>query len=961
MNELKPIYIDLSQKKVQFSMEAPDSENSSVGVPAINKEHIGLEMCSPVNFHVENELSVVHFNEQQGSDSDEGRNKCNTSKKKQLKKLRSETISANGICPPPPSQPVPIVHWRDSDASLQDIFPKSYAYQVPITARPSVHYLEPNRWEKEREFFRDKYRYWCAVAQNVKVPERERQRLKRLTEQLAWLLNNSWFGGDESLAPPEMLWRARKEEMRRLEQLLVRKQIVPREVSNAGRKDLDRSNGSVEQLNMSSDAVASETLINLPRIKVTEKADEDNFKNDCLTSDSSVNGKRKNIRVKLTNSCDNGSPNKEKKMRTYDFEESECLKGGRTGIYAVKGDVTKKMLLDGKKNSSEANRRLLTESVICKSNWKLYEREPLSEDVADKSSSLLSLSILYRRWSDVLKKLHCEVGPNARLLCKDVESFLKEMKEVYNSLPQDLYKFYEKQNKLKKKLSDNMLDFYCVSWILCDSVELPKHEAEGGVSETSQDQNVSAIVVERSIVASALECCDLSDIQYDEGLNNKCTESKMKELRERANGAITASSYREFIAEPVEQTSKEIVFGEKKNLLDTSVGVSMKSALSESSTSFPHSAINLLPPSGLLTRPKRRSKPPNRFLFEDEELEEKQRKSSSSPNKSGLNEARNNEKRSSQIKKRNLQLQPKVLDIVPVISSTTPMEEFHIVNDDDDDEILDDMKAMNFQCCSAKEEEKSKSNSVPDYNVEPELFNDDVELVEPVRKIYRDSTGRNRVTFIFKAHFYNGVSQEVSERAYKEWKNRQKVSNDRKSEISKKDVQATIRRDISRPIQYGSLTSPTTTSISQSVVSECDGLKKTNTAKSFASPLSIASSPQAVEEEDIQEIKAIKMEFEGGSSGKKSKSIKLKTQKDHLRMILETEFMEKVEKKWMPVPIEGPFSEKVKSVKLATVRANHLLHSPSSTWLDYQAMKGRLQTMIADLLNEFSRTAEASQ
>lgn len=55
------------------------------------------------------------------------------------------------------------------------------------------------------------------------------------------------------------------------------------------------------------------------------------------------------------------------------------------------------------------------------------------------------------------------------------------------------------------------------------------------------------------------------------------------------------------------------------------------------------------------------------------------------------------------------------------------------------------------------------------------VFNEDVELVEPVRKIYRDTNGKNRVTFIFKAHFYNGVSQEVSEKAYREWKHRQKV------------------------------------------------------------------------------------------------------------------------------------------------------------------------------------------
>ncbi|KHN79465.1 hypothetical protein Tcan_04711 [Toxocara canis] len=126
---------------------------------------------------------------------------------------------ANGLCPPAPVA-TGAISWSDP-ADIAEYFPKTALYKVPAGVRSSPHFLTPQRWEKEKDLNAYKFSIWSQVMKSGKLmEERDRKRVAQILRQLKWLLQNSWDGKDESTAPPEMLWRARREETRLLERQL---------------------------------------------------------------------------------------------------------------------------------------------------------------------------------------------------------------------------------------------------------------------------------------------------------------------------------------------------------------------------------------------------------------------------------------------------------------------------------------------------------------------------------------------------------------------------------------------------------------------------------------------------------------------------------------------------------------------------------------------------------------------
>ncbi|VDK42614.1 unnamed protein product [Anisakis simplex] len=130
----------------------------------------------------------------------------------------------NSICPPLPSASTE--NWIDPP-NIAEYFPKTAHYKALAGIRFSIQYLQPSRWEREKENYERKLNYWNEVLNCGKVVDaKDRGRIRHLVRQLKWLWSNSWTGTSDSVIPPEMLWRARKEEMRRFEQFISRKASI---------------------------------------------------------------------------------------------------------------------------------------------------------------------------------------------------------------------------------------------------------------------------------------------------------------------------------------------------------------------------------------------------------------------------------------------------------------------------------------------------------------------------------------------------------------------------------------------------------------------------------------------------------------------------------------------------------------------------------------------------------------
>lgn len=301
------VYADISQQHVPF--EQPDQEISeyadiaTVGAAHFmgNMQHSVSGVGANVNddeellLHVEYERPsdvmeprdlVTEDNTEQANDTDTSTSSCGSEPAGEYgeqcdankysstsgtrngltasKPMRSRRGGgyANGLCPPAPAVTSDEC-WNDP-ADIAEYFPKTAAYKVLAGVRPSAQYLTVQRWVKEKNFYAEKFDRWSDVLNNGGITDpRDRQRINQMLRQLTWLLTYSWDGKDMSTLPPEMLWRARKEELRLVERLMQQKLSIMR----GGRSNTSRVKKHIDNIEPTGVSSSGCALAQRPKIK----------------------------------------------------------------------------------------------------------------------------------------------------------------------------------------------------------------------------------------------------------------------------------------------------------------------------------------------------------------------------------------------------------------------------------------------------------------------------------------------------------------------------------------------------------------------------------------------------------------------------------------------------------------------------------------------------------------------
>ncbi|VDK61226.1 unnamed protein product [Onchocerca ochengi] len=281
--EEPPVYTDLSQQFVSFQESdesatppvtveenEPDKQsrnsNDEAGKRSSNSD------CNPNVTGCKTQETLEEFK------MVDEKQRANVKKTKQFRKRNTRQGGGNGLCPPHPPEDVPVVNWTEAK-EIKHIFPKTYNYVVYAQARYSSQYLNLSKWRKEFDFFFDKYKYWCDFIQKKQFGNhKEITKAKQLVGQLRWLLDHCWEGDGSKPLVPEMLWRARKEEARRCEQLLIRKEYYKREVlGKSAASSLSRRVNANIQKTLEGVELPKASLSN--KIKKEEKEQDDNPSN----------------------------------------------------------------------------------------------------------------------------------------------------------------------------------------------------------------------------------------------------------------------------------------------------------------------------------------------------------------------------------------------------------------------------------------------------------------------------------------------------------------------------------------------------------------------------------------------------------------------------------------------------------------------------------------------------------
>ncbi|CAG9536849.1 unnamed protein product [Cercopithifilaria johnstoni] len=232
--EEPPVYADLSQQFVPFEESdesatppgtveesRPDEQSENVYDEAVSRSPNSDCDRNSIDCESPEMLGEIRAADEQS--------KTTAQITKQFRKRSARRRGGNGLCPPHPPEDVPVVDWSEP-SEIKHIFPKTYNYVVYAQARYSSQYLNLSKWRKEFDFFLDKYKYWRDIIQKKQLNDhKEITKAKQLVGQLRWLLDHCWDGDESKPLVPEMLWRARKEEARRCEQLLIRKEYYKRE------------------------------------------------------------------------------------------------------------------------------------------------------------------------------------------------------------------------------------------------------------------------------------------------------------------------------------------------------------------------------------------------------------------------------------------------------------------------------------------------------------------------------------------------------------------------------------------------------------------------------------------------------------------------------------------------------------------------------------------------------------
>uniref|UniRef100_A0A0R3RTX7 Helicase domino n=1 Tax=Elaeophora elaphi TaxID=1147741 RepID=A0A0R3RTX7_9BILA len=358
---------------------------------------------------------------------------------KPLRKRSARRRGGNGLCPPQPPEDVPVVDWSEP-TEIKHIFPKTYNYVVYAQARYSSQYLNLSKWKKEFDFFLDKYKYWRDIIKKKQLTEyKEITKAKQLVGQLKWLLDHCWEGDESKPLVPEMIWRARKEEARRCEQLLIRKEYLKRKA-------------------MVKTAVPSFSRRVNANINLRKYVDvhSDSVKNDIGKLSSTFQKKD----IQQAESDDNFAGLSKSSLSNKLCGEEEEQEDGSPNF------------------------------------WKDHDQ------IIKKRAHLFSLQFLVRRWADVLKQLQMPPGV-VRPLCyrtflqNRVEQYVRDLVTMYEKIKdsndfneQTIHILLRRDVLLKEDMCENGLGSLTNNWVIFESkspkVFKKKVDREMGSRESSK-------------------------------------------------------------------------------------------------------------------------------------------------------------------------------------------------------------------------------------------------------------------------------------------------------------------------------------------------------------------------------------------------------------------------------------------------------------------------------------------
>lgn len=1072
-------YADISQQCVQFQSSAVD-DYSELPCDESRAAEGNYEERSPENLYPAYEIPETEVMTVEGvviTDVEhslamktnntlwESLNSQQSISKSPNKKKSITVPGMNGLCPPTPVLSSEAVDHSTAE-DLEEIFPKTCNYQVAANARNSVMYLSSSKWEREREFLSEKRDYWRSIEQNGALPEKDHPRLGQLIKQLTWLVDHCWSGRSSDNPLPEMLWRARKEEMRRLEQLLVRKQVNTNPVLAA------RVTRPVES-STRHDSHTKEDYFPNTKGDENKKQSREQQSSSKKISSMSVSREKKDRGDTSKKSCPSQSSSLDPK--TFEVQEqsrASCLF----------------MLLVHLRRWEEALRKLRSDcGRSTRAHCKQIE-EHIKELTAEIRSTKASLKCEEPSFSEI-ESASCSVPPESSSVAERVK----------NAPASCFHALMNRSASLKNELRDAGFETVYDSWVLflpevtskakkrsasakaaakkqpkdvSASSALPHFEKVGALSESPLDSSSTSAQKKLLKVETSSSDRIIAQIKtsgkdrYGEGENRLelediiAIEDRWCKFASSANQEIAAvsrelslmcRSYRSLLKRALPKSLADYRHADKKRRIDefiaklkfltrktntpirredsektaavkrvfeVSPDSGRASSMDTNSATPPgclenDNAVGTQPSakrrkltertdnveehnqnapesinteSNILSRPKRHTKPPHRFLYDYEmnDEAEKRKRNSRSPGMTSppvkASPAKHNDE---QFSRDNTQFEQQNKNKNAAVCETEPHtdEFFFIANEDEEEDEYDD-----------EDESRIKAN-------DEIVFDEDVVDVEPRHEFRCDSAGVLHDTYRYMACFCNGIEEEVTKRAYEMWKEH-RAKGEKRNDITVATEDQEENKDENEEDDVASNSSVQDDQMDQSSFQDEDGgkvgaglpvkvaltpqndvqrenrttddaaqeetsivainnsdktLEQGDATNGHSHPSVHSNSPGSAQEERTNSL--FQVDVRNGSllSGTvKNPDLKLRTQYDYLLMINENDHLEKLGSLWNSIPEGGDFDDKLADVRKAIKDSRSALCSRTSTWDEYFTLKKNVQKLINEVLVEFS-------
>ncbi|VDK67399.1 unnamed protein product [Litomosoides sigmodontis] len=416
---------------------------------------------------------------------------------RQFRKRSSRRRGGNGLCPPHPPEDVPVVDWSEP-TEIKHIFPKTYNYVVYAQARYSSQYLNLSKWRKEFDFFFDKYKYWRDIIQKKQLTDyKEITKAKQLVGQLRWLLDHCWEGDESKPLVPEMLWRARKEEARRCEQLLIRKEYYKRKVMV--KKAIPPLSGRLNN-------------------KIILKRFNDDH-------------------------CRSVKDNTDKLPPMFQRESIDQAEIGGNLAGLCKSQLSNKLCKEKEDQDDSPN------------FWKERDR------VIKKRAHLFSLQFLVRRWAEVLKQMQTPLGIMRPLCYRAfvrnrVEQYVQELVAAYEKIKdsddfdeQIIHILLRRDILLKEDMCENGLESLTCKWVIFESKspKVFKKKADRDSCESSKSTSKFPLSNTSSTLLKVRDYLDddvksAASVTSNSGAGQMMRDSPEEVTSEATNGAQLAAT-----------------------------------------------------------------------------------------------------------------------------------------------------------------------------------------------------------------------------------------------------------------------------------------------------------------------------------------------------------------------------------------------------------------------------------